>query len=438
MKDVTSLLERSIPRAHLALLRAVGESASRLGLPAYVVGGYVRDLLLNVPHADIDLVVEGDAAPLARALAARLGGHVYQHVRFGTAKWQLAPDKSQVGERLSAGEWVSLPDTIDVASARSETYAGPSALPTVARDNLRSDLQRRDFTINTLAVRLDGSHFGELADEFEGERDLRAGRVRVLHAGSFVDDATRMLRAVRLEQRFGFEIDGGTHELIQAALPTVKHVSGERLRRELELSLNEPARAKVLARLHAMGLLAQVHPALGWDAWLQAVFERAASTDPASALAIRPVAQSLKFFGLWFYRLADDDLEAVLDRLKFPKDEATPLSQANALGGRTAEWSVLSKPSQVVATFDGLSESALAIVWLASDDPGARRQVETYLHTWRHASPVATGHRLRELGLPPGPEYGRVLRRLRAAWLDGEVDTAEAEESMLMKLLSRE
>ncbi len=193
-----------------------------------------------------------------------------------------------------------LPASLDLVSARTEFYAHPTALPSVQRGSIKLDLHRRDFTINTLALRLDGVHYGELLDPWGGGRDLRDRLIRVLHSISFIDDPTRMLRAVRLEQRLGFAIEARTLELMQQAMPLLDRVSGERLRDELALVLDEACAGAILTRLQALGLLSAIHPALDWDAWLEARFIEARTFQPPEAWRLRETPQPERLhYALW-------------------------------------------------------------------------------------------------------------------------------------------
>ena len=213
LKYQESDLEKTLSPQQLTLLRVVAGVAAARHLPLYLVGGFVRDLLLGIPATDFDLVVEGDAISLARTLAAQYGGRVTAHVHFGTAQW-FPPESDNLA--------------IDLTSTRSETYKHNAALPSVKSGTLMDDLLRRDFTINTLAVRLDGDHWGELRDEQGGLDDLKQGQVRVLHQGSFRDDPTRLFRAVRYEQRYGFRIVPETLSLMRPAYPLISLLSAQR------------------------------------------------------------------------------------------------------------------------------------------------------------------------------------------------------------------
>jgi tRNA nucleotidyltransferase (CCA-adding enzyme) len=417
----------------------IGRQAEEQNVAVYVVGGFVRDLLLGTPSMDFDLVVEGDAIRLARALTALAGGRTSSHHRFGTAKWRLNRENPRLLELCGEqGSPQDLPSGLDFVTARTEFYAHPTALPSVERGSIKLDLHRRDFTINTLALRLDGRFFGQLLDHWGGRRDLEQGVIRVLHSLSFIDDPTRMLRAVRLEQRLGFTIDARTLELLLEALPLLARVSGERVRNELMLSFEEDRRAEILFRLHQLGLLVAIHPALTWDRWLSARFAEArAFTAPVSWRLSTPVEPEALLYGLWLHRLPEDQAEAVARRLNLPLDIQEPALEANRLGRELSAKLGADRPSAAVARLEGYQETTLVAAWLAmSGRRAARRLLENYLGVWRHVEPQADGNDLRAAGLQPGPDYRRILWALRAAWLDGEVSSRDEEQALLGKLLA--
>jgi len=362
---------------------------------------------------DFDLTVEGDAIALARALASNHGGGMTAHKKFGTAKWFL-PENLKMDH-----------DTLDLISARSETYKHPAALPAVKLGSLADDLRRRDFTINALAVRLDGSHFGELHDDLNGMDDLQKGMIRVLHPRSFMDDPTRMYRAVRYEGRYGFKIDEDTLALIPEARPFVEKLSAQRIRHELDLILEEPNAVRILKRLDNLDLLSVIHPALS----------NFSLSNLATVKSEDAVLQNRNSrWILWLMRLNDQEIEFLNERLHFSAELLKILHSAALLNANQTAVVGL-KPSQAVELLEGYSIKALEVLSSAVEDEKIKSVLTKYLSEWWYVKPKTTGHDLKKRGIPPGPKYTEILRRLRAAWLNGEVKTEEEEKSLLHELL---
>jgi len=411
--DFTSRLESALSAEHLRLLHLVQDAAMQRELPLYIVGGSVRDLVLGRRLNDFDLTVEGDAIALARALASNHGGGMTAHKKFGTAKWFL-PENLKMDH-----------DTLDLISARSETYKHPAALPAVKLGSLADDLRRRDFTINALAVRLDGSHFGELHDDLNGMDDLQKGMIRVLHPRSFMDDPTRMYRAVRYEGRYGFKIDEDTLALIPEARPFVEKLSAQRIRHELDLILEEPNAVRILKRLDNLDLLSVIHPALS----------NFSLSNLATVKSEDAVLQNRNSrWILWLMHLNDQEIEFLNERLHFSAELLKILHSAALLNANQTAVVGL-KPSQAVELLEGYSIKALEVLSSAVEDEKIKSVLTKYLSEWWYVKPKTTGHDLKKRGIPPGPKYTEILRRLRAAWLNGEVKTEEEEKSLLHELL---
>lgn len=421
--------ERLLLPARLHGLQRVAEQAAKSGIPAYAVGGFVRDLLLERAVNDFDIVIEGDAIAFAKELARVYGGKVTAHKKFGTAKWWPDGDKNPTS-------------FLDLITARSETYSSPAALPTVKFSALRDDILRRDFTINTLAMRLDGDHFGELRDDLNGRADLERGLIRVLHSGSFIDDPTRIYRAVRYEQRYGFEIEPDTLSLIPAARPVIKKLSAQRIRRELDLMLEERTSMFMLARLVELDLLKPIHPALPADIPNYSKLYRPDTVEPE----LWGIATSLDgngFFGpspgmlwsLWLAPLSETELKSVNNRLAFTADLMKSLLSASVLL-RSVDSLVCSRPSEWVTRLDDATLPAIAAVYMLSANVRIQDAISAYLKTWRYIKSITTGVDLKKRGLAPGPKYNEILSRLRAAWLDGEVKDNNEETKLLEHLLS--
>jgi tRNA nucleotidyltransferase (CCA-adding enzyme) len=444
-QDLAKKLNSALSPARLALLRAVAQVAHEQHCALYIVGGFVRDLLLDRPGLDFDLVVEGDAIGLAHALAGRYGGRVTGHSRFGTAKWIIRGIHSDLAKKLqlAVNIWKDLPGSLDLVTARTEFYTHPSALPTVERSSIKLDLHRRDFTINTLALRLDGTHWGELYDYWGGLNDLRRSLVRVLHSLSFVDDPTRILRAVRFEQRFSFRIETRTLELLKEAATLLDRVSGDRIRHELNTILVEERAVQMLSRLNELGLFKAIHPDLVWDPWLREKIGGLPVDDGKNALDFGEQA-SVTLSGsetrrdityiLWLLRLSPGSARRVAARLKLPTDLTRAILAAVDLWPRLSSLAGAA-PSKVVALLNGAPLLAIIALYQALDRPELKDILYTYVERWQHVSPTVDGNSLRARGLKPGPHFRSILLALRDAWLDGEVTNARQEAELLDKLI---
>ena len=244
-KRITRLMNERLPARVLELLREMGRTGESVGMTVYLVGGVVRDMLMRRENLDIDVVVEGDGPKLAAEICRMHDVRMRSHERFGTAKIIFRD-----GFR------------VDVATARLEYYEKPAALPNVEWSSLKLDLYRRDFTMNTLAVRLNPGGFGELVDFFGGQKDIKDRVIRVIQNLSFIEDPTRIYRALRFAERFGFALGPQTRSLMQSAirqgLPA--RLDGRRLFVELKLILKEADPVPILARMQKMDLLEVVHP----------------------------------------------------------------------------------------------------------------------------------------------------------------------------------
>ncbi len=412
-------MQQSLSPGRRELIRLVSGETAALGFPLYLVGGFVRDLLLGLDSQDFDLVVEGNAIVAGETLAGKFGGKLIAHSRFLTAKWIVPPS-------------MRIPEVtfVDLISARSEIYKHPAALPTIKPGDLAMDLRRRDFTINALALRLDGSHFGDLRDDLGGLEDLHNGLIRVMHPRSFIDDPTRMYRAVRYEQRYGFQIAPDSLALITEGRGLVDKLSAQRIRHGFDLILDEPRAAGMLNRLMELDLLRPVHLALPWD---ERIRQRMESDRRAGWLEGRPDNRSLNWL-LWLMGLPANKLDSVNRRLHFDSALMKSLSGASQLFQEATTLTDL-KPGECVERLEGYPLLAVYGDYLASQDQAVRGRLRQFLTEWRHVKPKTTAAELKRRGLEPGPQYQSILRRLRQAWLDGEVRTSSDEQDLLEKLL---
>lgn len=441
--DMRRLMAEILRPAVWQMVQAISRVAALQGVSLYFVGGLVRDLLLEKPAVDIDMVVEGDAIALVQALQARFGGDVRTHTRFGTAKWltdahvwqAVAPNLTQDG----------VPDTVDFVTARTEFYARPTALPEVARSSIKLDLHRRDFTINTLAVRLDGAHLGQLLDFYGGQRDLENKLIRVLHSLSFIDDPTRILRAARLEQRLGFTIEERTAELIGDALPMLARITGDRIRHELDLALQEAAPERALARLGELGVLRALHPQLRWHPETAVAFDCALALyqDPRWESELRSGDQVVIYFILWLLPLPLAVQRALMQRLRVRKTTQEDVENAGTLLRALPQLPPNSPPSEAARLIRPHANRArvLAAALAASQAAGEReaaRLIGRYQQVWRHVTPALNGNDLAQMGIERGPVLGALLQRLLAARLDGLIEDAAGEREMVRAFLARQ
>lgn len=414
-QSVTRMLREVVPGWVGEILKSVHEVAGALASPTYLVGGVVRDLLLERANEDVDLVVEGDGIAVAEALAEKLGARCHPHEPFMTAVVTLQNGHS-----------------VDVASARTEFYRTPAALPEVATSLIRQDLYRRDFTINALAISLEGEQFGQLIDFFGGRRDLSQREIRVLHSLSFIDDPTRAIRAVRYARRLDFEVAQDTEHLIRTAVSegVFERLSGQRLRRELEQLLAEPHPTPSMALLADLGLLGAICSDLVWDdrcydfllevegqlSWY--LLERLGDHPPPLFLFLGGLAASagtevpthlagrLNLTGAAGRRMAD--LPKAIEELRGVAGPGTRLSTR-------------------VAIVEKVEAEALLLAMAGLEMDGRRRLADAAEAAVRQPATV-TGRHLRDAGVPECRHIGLAIQSARAAVLDGIIDQSAALE----------
>ena len=381
-----------------AVLDTVRRLAVAAGISAFLVGGPVRDFLLGVPVNDLDISVVGDAPELARRLSNATGGRLTVHPRFGTASVAVAGF------------------TVDLVTARRETYPKPAALPVVTAGSLADDLARRDFTVNAMALPLAGE-VKQVVDPHGGQADLDAGIIRTLHRESFRDDPTRIFRAVRYEQRFAFRLGDDTRCDLESAVAAgaIAMLSGDRLRHELDRILHETSPLPALQRAEALGILTATHPALG-----------ASHLDGLHDWTARPLA----WLAALVWPLHESTGSSVAARLNTPSDWMRVVSDTATLTERLPDLAAdRSAPSDVCALLDRLSPDALAAGTMLAPAPASGR-IRMYLAEWWTVAPLLRGPDLLALGVPPGPAVGAALRALRRARLDGLTHSRQDEQQL--------
>lgn len=426
-RSIAGVLRERLPKNLMDLLRKAGALGREMGFSVYVVGGFVRDVLLRSPNSDMDLVVEGDGIAFAAAFARALGGRHKAHPKFKTAV-VILPD----GQR------------VDVATARLEYYEYPAALPTVELSSIKMDLYRRDFTVNALAVHLSPDRFGDLVDFFGAQRDIKERVLRVLHSLSFVEDPTRIVRAIRFSERFGFRIGGQTDRLIKNA---VRHnffhkLSGARVFHELKLILQEKTPLACLRRMQEYKLLAAIHPLLSLNpAREEVLLEVENVINWYRLLYIDPQPQVwLVYFLALCSGLSPEDFALVAKRLNFSKRVAGDIERLRAQIRDTAQglfnWEYHKGPlSELYFLLEHMPlEGALFIMARNPREP-LQKYVSMHLTTLRSKTVAVTGEDLRRLGIEPGPRYATILRQLLAAVIDGKA-ACRSEQIELAKRLA--
>jgi tRNA nucleotidyltransferase (CCA-adding enzyme) len=406
--NISELIKSQLPAEMQEILSIAGQVAGEQQHKLYMVGGIVRDLLLGRSSLDLDLVVEGDAIEISRHFAEKVKGKVTFHTRFLTAtvKWE---------------GW-----SVDFATARSETYSRPGALPAVEAGDIVTDLSRRDFTINSLAVDISS---GELLDPYNGSEDIQKRIVRVLHEKSFIDDATRIWRAIRYEQRLDFTLEPDTLRLLKRDLNMLETISRDRIRHELELVLKEEFPEKAIRRARNLGVLEKLHPSLQGDNWLTEKFMKAREV-------VSPNSPSTELYlTLLAYRLNKDETEEFISRLGLRKLQTRTLRDACLVKSRINKISESGlKPGEIYNLLHGLSHTALVAATIATDSSIIIKNINLYLDKLRYVRTALSGKDLEEMGIKPGPRMKEILQKLLEARLDGQVTDRQDEIEMVEKI----
>ncbi|MFW6055278.1 MAG: CBS domain-containing protein [Thermodesulfobacteriota bacterium] len=426
-RNIKTLLRNRLPPDIYALLLQAGELARQKGYKVYAVGGFVRDILLHSTNLDIDLVVEGDGISFARQLAAQLGGRLRSHKKFQTAV-VILPDKRR----------------IDVATARLEYYEHPAALPTVELSSIKMDLLRRDFSINALAVEINPQNFGRMVDFFGGQRDLKEKNIRVLHSLSFVEDPTRILRAIRFEQRFNFHIGSQTKRLIKNALQLnlFHKLSGKRIFQELKLIMAEESPLPCLQRMQEFDLLTAIHPDLKLTAQKEKLLEKIEKVlDWYDLLYLEPKPERWKVFFLGLLLGSkQEQIQHVAKRLDFPGKLEMFFIQLKKDIQKARDslfwWQKNQEAvSRIYFILRNLPLEGILFLMASSRQEHTRKHISMYLSQLKDTSVDISGKDLKSLGLSPGPAYNRILNLVLTAKLDGQAPDRNSQLELARKLI---
>ncbi|MDQ7031693.1 MAG: CBS domain-containing protein [Desulfonauticus sp.] len=427
-KNIKHILKEKLSPLFYDFIVLAGNLAKDLGCNVYMVGGIVRDLLLNFPALDLDLVVEGNGLEFAKHFAQKLDARLKTHKKFQTA---VVITKQGL--------------KIDIATARLEYYEYPAALPSIAVSSLKMDLYRRDFSINALAVSLNPSKFGNLIDFFGGQKDLKEKKIRVLHALSFIEDPTRILRAVRFEQRFGFEIGKQTNKLIKNALQLnmLTKVSGQRIYNELKLIFQENRVINILFKLNEYKILESIHPLLKINTKIQDTLLEVTNILNWYHLLYKDeqVRKEIIYLLTLLYDVKYQQFNEILDRISVSKKHIKLLLDLKLKIKEILSFLHRAKNDQFKGNFymtlDNLPIEGVLFIMAKVQKNNTRKAISKYISSYRPIKISLTGHDLLKLGLSPGPKIGEILNKVKQAYLDGLVSDKKSQLDFAKQLINQ-
>jgi len=424
-QNLTPLMREQLPAELFAVIETISQTADGVPINAFLVGGFVRDLLLRIENVDLDVVVEGDGIQFAKTLAQKVEGSYKGFPQFHTAV-VMFPQGFKV----------------DIASARTEFYELPAALPVVQEGSLRADLYRRDFTFNALAVHLNKPHFGELIDYFGGRRDLDEGIIRVLHNLSFIEDPTRLLRAIRFQQRFQFRMEENTRKLMREAVEKgiLNLLSGTRLMNELRLIFEEEHPAVAIQTMAEFDILKFIYPHITYNQTMGRILDNVEKVISWYNLLYRepkPKLWLIYLMGL-FEELSTSDREDGAERLNLPPKERQTLKDypgeiTTLINKLTKKREV--KPSQIYSVLHRCRLEVLLYTMARAEQEAVKKAISLYLRYLSQVRLHISGDDLLKLGCSPGPLFNKILKKILLAKLDGQVSTPEEELEMAKKLI---
>lgn len=426
-KKIINFMRERLSPDMLRLLKQLGQVADQIPCNCFLVGGFVRDLLLYRPNQDIDIVVEGDGIEFARQYARLAGVRIHAHDKFKTAVI-IFPDNFK----------------IDIASARVEYYQFPAALPTVEMSSIKLDLYRRDFTINTLIIQLNSQHFGRLIDFYSAQKDIKAKAIRVLHNLSLAEDPTRVFRAIRFEKRFKFEIGKLTDGLIKNAVKInfFKDLSGRRIFSELRLILEEENPIPIIKRLQEYDLLEIIHPELKLTSDMVSILNSAKKV--LSWFDLLFLEESYMKWAVYFMAMIrhcdHPTATAICERL-----ELAPRLQVIFVKGRfkadqclwQMDRNTLNRNSQLHERLSELKTEQILYIMAASGKQKIKKAISNYLTNLRYVSLSVKGGDIKAMGVPPGPIYQKILKAALNAKLNGLLKTSQDEHRFIQDYVTQ-
>lgn len=431
-------MRETLPPKLLEVIEKMGCQGDRMGVRVFLVGGFVRDIFIGEPGYDIDLVVEGDALAFGRSVSEITKGSLVEHGKFGTctiiSPWP--PGAGAPGER-------SRNLRIDIAGARKEKYSRPAALPEVMSSSLRKDLARRDFTINAMALGINGGRAGVLIDMFGGVDDICKKTIRVLHDKSFIDDPTRIFRAVKFEQRLGFKIEEQTEYLIKRAISRkmIDRAGGHRIRDELLLVLKEKNPERSVLRMNELNELRFIHPALVLKRGVGKAFNDFRKDLRWYQDKVRdayPVDIMILYLMFILEPLSEEETDNTLKKFGFPRHYAACIRMC-----QRAKKGIMKKlsagrnipPSKIFSVLEGVPREVVLYCLSVTRSERIRKRIKDFLSVYDLVEISITGKTIREEGIPPGPRHARLLREILHEKLDGFIGTEKDELRFLRSLI---
>ncbi len=414
-----------LPQEIQELIHLAGSISLSKGMPVYLIGGFVRDLLLGVKNLDLDIAVEGDGILFSEEFSARLNAKLIRHRRFGTATVIVKPGLK-----------------IDIATARKEIYPEPAKLPVVEFGTLKDDLKRRDFTINAMAIDITEPNFGGLIDFFEGKKDLTNKKIKVLHELSFIDDPTRILRAIRFETRYDFKIETKTLRFLKGAVKKrmMEKVEPQRLRDELILMLKEDFPGKQIRRIQQL---------TGFD-----FISRELTGLKNNYDLLNSVAKELAWFKkehfprrkldvwlVYFMVLIDQaplkETRKICAKFVFRKGEEKRILSYKKIGSKFLKKISKKriKPFEIFGLLEPLSYEVIILLKAKYRVPVVTKRIEAFLRIYNDMRICISGHHLHGLGVVPGPHYKNIFNNVLKAKINGLVKTEEEEISLIKKYI---
>lgn len=427
-------MRRNLASPLFKRLREIGELADAFHVSAFLVGGMVRDLLLGLPNQDMDIAVEGDGMAFARHLADHYRGGLKIFDRFATA-YVVLPDRTN----------------LDVSNTRAAqpphshtTSTGGWPIPSQGFCSIERDLLRRDFTVNAMAVHLNAGRFGTLLDPSGGLQDLRTHTIRVVYESSFENDPTRVFRALRFAQRFGFRIEARTLSLLKNAVAAglADQLPGHRVRKEVMLLLAEQDPARAIRRMADFDLLHAIHPKLKLTPRIETILNELPGALGwwAKRVPNRSIDRPLVYFIALADELNPRATETVLTRLVVGKRQADKVRivkrRSRHILRRLSDTPDL-KPSGIYRLFEDLPDEALVLLVAKARTKHVRREVFAYVTRYQQTHPAISGKHLAAMGLREGPTYKKVLDKVMNAKLNGTVTTESEEQALAQRFIKK-